>query len=72
MTESPNILTQAGYWARYQEIYSECRTDKDAWRRLEEELNERYGIGRYESYDSFRNCKSRFYKKHRKAQDIIR
>lgn len=72
MTDHINILTLSGYWARYQEIYSECRTDKEAWRRLERESNGRYGIGKYESYESFRVGKHRFYAKTVKARDVIR
>ena len=72
MTDTPNILTSTGYWQRYQDIYSECRTDKDAWEYLEKEMMDRYGIGKYESYESFRVGKHRYYQKKRRASDIIR
>lgn len=72
MTEFHNILTLSGYWARYQEIYSECRTDQEAWERLEQESDGRFGVRRYESYESFRVGKHRFYSQKRKARDIIR
>lgn len=72
MNETINILTQSGYWARYQEIYLSCRTDKYAWEKLEDESMNRYGIGKYESYESFRVGKHRYYQKKRQAKDIIR
>lgn len=72
MTEFHNILTASGYWARYQEIYLSCPTDKDAWQQLENEMMDRYGISKYTSYDSFRISKSRYYQKKRRARDIIR
>lgn len=72
MTDSSNILTPAGYWARYQDIYSSCDTDKEAWSQLEKELGDRYGIGKYDTYESFRVGKHRYYKKVRQASDILR
>lgn len=67
-----NILTTEGYWARYQEIYSEYSTDREAWKALEKELEERFGMSRYSTYDSFRMSKSRYYRRIRKARDILR
>lgn len=67
-----NILTQVGYWARYQEIYDDCTSDKEAWQRLEKELDDRFGTGRYSSYESFRTSKSRYYATRRRASSIIR
>lgn len=74
MARSPykNILTLPGYWNRYQEIYTECRTDREAWERLEKELDDRFGIGRYTSYESFKQNKSRYYRSRRRPQDYIR
>lgn len=72
MTDVPNILTLSGYWQRYQELYSECRTDQEAWSRIEKESMERFGIKRYDTYESFRVGKHRFYSQKRKARDIIR
>ena len=72
MNEKQNILTLSGYWARYQEIYTDFGTDRQAWEALENEMIDRFGIGRYSSYESFRMNKSRFYRKRRKARDILR
>jgi len=52
MTEQ-SLLTDA-YWKRAEKIQGEGRTQKETYEVIEAEVEEKYGINRYSSYESFR------------------
>lgn len=69
MTES--ILTVRGYFMRHFALCQTCNSQKDAWEKLEDELEQlqkEYNIPakpRYSSYESFRTKKTQYYQRNR-------
>mgnify|MGYP003440523423 FL=1 len=64
-----DITTHEGYMARFWELVTEkqdhSRPHLEAWRSLENELFEHYGLRRYHTYGSFKTAK---YKSRSKPQ----
>lgn len=55
-----NLLNIQNYWAYWYGIRKGCATDKDAWEVVEEDMEQMYGFGQYDSYDAFRVAKMRY------------
>ena len=54
------INSTSGYFHRFYELSSECRTHQEAWQKLEEE-REDFGLDeKYKTYESFRKAKSNY------------
>ena len=52
------LLKPKGYFERFHALRYEYRSDYQAWEALECEMHVAFGIGRYESYETFKRMKN--------------
>lgn len=73
MNEKTNLLSNDGYFGRYNELVKSGKTRREAWEQVESELKEATGLNRFVSIFSFRDGLTNQYKRKnsKKPQKMI-
>lgn len=56
------LLNSDGYFNRFYELVAIYPTQKEAWEALENELDKSFNVYKYNTYESFKTGKSRYFK----------
>lgn len=57
------LLQENGYFKRFYELTAKYKSHREAYEALENELFQKFRIGKYSSYNSFKRNKNRYMNK---------
>lgn len=64
--EEKRLLTFTGFNQAFEEETTRSKTYKEAFQKVEDQVEQTFGIEKYSSYDSFRNSRKKKLKKMRR------